>query len=152
MGGLLKYLSFRGRANRKRYWLTSLSIFGLLFVSALFTGALSVLPLLGLVFILIWLALLVAGTANGARRLHDRGKSAWWLLLFYALPMLLAFPAELAKNGPADDFQFAAAALAMLGLPFSLWGLVEMGFLKGAVGPNKFGEDPLSKPLEEVFA
>ena len=152
MGGVLKYLSLQGRANRRRYWLTGLSIFGLFFVSALFTGVLSLVPLLSLIVIPLWLGLLIASIANGARRLHDRDMSAWWLLLFYLLPALLALPAELAKHGPADDFQLAASALATLGLPFSLWGLVVMGFLKGTAGPNKFGEDPLAKPLEEVFA
>src|SRR5437899_3625420 len=152
MGGVLKYLSFQGRANRKRFWLTGLSIFGLFFVSSLFTGALSILPLLGLLIIPFWLAFLVASVANGARRLHDRNKSAWWLLLFQALPTLLVLPAELAKYGPPDDFQLAAAALAVRGLPSSLWGLVEMGFLKGTAGPNRFGEDPLEPTQEPAFA
>ena len=40
---------------------------------------------------------------------------------------------------------------AVLGLPFSIWGFVVMGCLKGTVGPNKYGDDPL-QPLQEVFA
>ena len=152
MGGVLKYLSFQGRANRKRYWLTSLSIFGLLFVSALFTAALSVLPLLGLVVIPIWLVLFVASTANGARRLHDRGKSAWWLLLFYAVPMLLTLPAELASYSDNAGFKGAAAFLALIGLPFSIWAFVELGCLKGTAGPNKYGDDPLEPQVQEAFA
>ncbi|HEX4709381.1 DUF805 domain-containing protein [Phenylobacterium sp.] len=152
MGGVLKYLSFQGRANRKRFWLTGLSIVGLLFVTALFTGLLALVPGLSLIIIPLWLAFFVASIANAARRLHDRGKSAWWLLLFYLLPMVLSLPADLAKFGPADDFQLAASALAVLGLPFSLWGLVVMGFLKGTTGPNKYGDDPLAPPLQEVFA
>jgi uncharacterized membrane protein YhaH (DUF805 family) len=152
VGGVLKYLSFQGRANRKRYWLTSLSIFGLLFVSALFTAALSVLPLLGLVVISIWLVLFVASTANGARRLHDRGKSAWWLLLFYAVPMLLTIPAELASYSDDVGFKAAAAFLALIGLPFSIWAFVELGCLKGTAGPNKYGDDPLESQVQEAFA
>lgn len=152
MGGILKYLSFRGRANRQRYWLTGLAIFGLIFVTAVFTGALALVPLLSVIVVPIWLALIVAGFANGARRLHDRGKSAWWLLLLYVVPMLLSLPAQLARFSPADDFRLAASALSLLGLPFSIWSLVELGFLKGATGPNKYGDDPLGSSVQEVFA
>ena len=34
MNGVLKYLSYKGRANRQRYWLTVLLLLGLIFVSA----------------------------------------------------------------------------------------------------------------------
>jgi uncharacterized membrane protein YhaH (DUF805 family) len=152
MAGVLKYLSFQGRANRKRYWLTVLSIWVLFFVSALFVGALSALPLLSLIIIPVWLALLVATIANGARRLHDREKSAWWLLVFSVLPCLLLIPAELAKFGSDEGFQAFAALFALFGLPFSIWGLVVMGFLKGTPGPNRYGENPLSPKIEEAFA
>jgi uncharacterized membrane protein YhaH (DUF805 family) len=152
MGGVLKYLSFQGRSNRKRYWLTALSIFGLLFASAIVAAVLQIVPMLNLIVIPFWVAFVVASLANGARRLHDRNKSVWWLLLFYALPTVLAAPFQLAQHGPPDDFQAVAALLAVLGLPFSLWGLVEMGFLKGKAGPNRFGEDPLSAPQEPAFA
>ena len=152
MSGVLKYLSFQGRSNRKRFWLTALSLLGLIFASSLITAVTRLVPLLSLIVIPFWLAFLVASIANGARRLHDRNKSAWWLLLFSGLPTLLMIPAELAQHGPPDDFQAAAAALAALGLPFSVWGFVVMGCLKGTTGPNRFGDDPLGAPLEEVFS
>lgn len=152
MGGVFKYLSFRGRANRQRYWLTGLSIFGLLFVSALLVGVLSMAPLLSLVIVPVWLALFVAVLANGARRLHDRGHSAWWLVLFTGVPTVLTIPAELAKFSGSEGAQMLGAILVLLGLPFSIWGFVVMGCLKGTVGPNRFGEDPLQPPTEEVFA
>ena len=153
MGGILKYLSFQGRSNRKRFWLTGLSIFGLVMVSVLITmTAAEFLPFLALVGIPVFLVFVVALFANGARRLHDRNKSAWWLVLFYLLPTVLELPFRLSEYGPPDDFQAAAALLAVLGLPFSLWGLVEMGFLKGTAGPNRFGENPLEAPREPAFA
>jgi len=152
MQKLLSYLSFQGRANRQRYWLTALSIFGLLVVSAMFVGLLAIAPLLSLIIIPFWLALLVAGLANGARRLHDRGKSAWWLMVFLVMPMLLSIPSELAKYSSSADFQAFGASLALVGLPFSIWGLVVMGFLKGTAGPNRFGDDPLQPAVQEVFA
>ena len=94
----------------------------------------------------------LASLANGARRLHDRGTSAWWLLLFMVLPMLLSLPGQLLKYSADEHAQFAGAALALLGLPFSIWGFVVMGCLQGTDGPNKFGADPLASQLQEGFA
>lgn len=152
MAGVLKYLSFRGRANRQRYWLTVLAIFGIALASAVLAVALQVVPLLGLSIIPVWAACVVAAMANGVRRLHDRNKSAWWLLVFYVVPSILGIPIRLAEDGSSDGFLAFAALLALIGLPFSIWGLVEMGFLKGSSGPNKFGEDPLGTALEPALA
>lgn len=156
MERIFSYFSFQGRTNRRRYWETGVTIFVLLFLAVLVLSVLSRFPMIGILFGLLLigavLAAFVAALANGARRLHDRGKSAWWLLLFMGLPTLLSLPGELLKFSGDQDAQLAGSALAVLGLPFSLWGFIVMGCLKGTIGPNKFGEDPLSKPLEEVFA
>ncbi len=48
--------------------------------------------MLGIVFIpwLLW------GFAFHTERLHDRGKSAWWLLVFYVVPAVLGHLAKAA--------------------------------------------------------
>ena len=152
MAGVLKYLSFRGRANRQRYWLTVLSLFGLMFVSAVVAVMLTSVPALAVIVIPFWLAVGVAAVANGARRLHDRGKSAWWLVIFVGIPGLLSGLGQAMSAGGGADADGPAAMMALLSLPFSIWGLVEMGFLKGTAGPNRFGEDPLGPPAEEALA
>lgn len=88
--------------------------------------------------VLLWSVL-----CNGVRRLHDRGKSGWWLLLFWALPNGLSGAArQLAMTHSIPD-GMAMTLLALCGLLF-LWGLAEMGFLKGDSGDNRFGPDPLA--------
>ena len=88
--------SFRGRLNRKRYWMTvivTMAVIILLLLLALVMmreqrfefAALTVVILLLLYIPLIWV-----GLAIGAKRLHDRDKSAWWLLVFYVLPGILS--------------------------------------------------------------
>ena len=150
MQKLLSYFSFQGRANRQRYWLTNLSLFGLMFVSALFSRVLG--PFAALLVVPLWLALFVVGIANGARRLHDRAKSVWWLLVFVGVPFLLLTPAELMQFSGDPEAQAASAVLSLLSLPFSIWGFVVMGCLKGTTGPNRFGDDPLQPPVAEAFA
>lgn len=72
------YADFNGRARRKEYWMFVLFNFIISAVLQIVFG-----KLLGLNFIasLYGLAVLVPGIAVGVRRLHDIGKSGWWLLL-----------------------------------------------------------------------
>lgn len=59
--------NFRGRASRSEYWWPCLAVFLLSFI-----------PLLG---ILVALAALVPAICCFVRRMHDIGKSGWWVLL-----------------------------------------------------------------------
>jgi uncharacterized membrane protein YhaH (DUF805 family) len=78
MGGVLKYLSFQGRTNRKRYWLkrywlTSLSLFGIFLLSmAVTSGVAGLLPFGGILLLPLVVGYFVAAFATATRRLHDR--------------------------------------------------------------------------------
>jgi uncharacterized membrane protein YhaH (DUF805 family) len=147
---LLGYLSFKGRANRQRYWVTAFLLTALFIIGMMLTlGMSDIAPALGVAFIPVFVLFGLAVLANGARRLHDRNKSAWWLILFVGVPSFFSLVAELGAlgGGPAEAANFIGA----LGLPFSIWGFVELGCLKGSKGPNKYGDDPL-EPVAEVFA
>ena len=156
MAWVLSYFSFGGRKNRQRYWLTALAVGGIMAVAALVLSVLTQMPVIGLVFGILLIGAIGAGVvavlANGARRLHDRGKSAWWLMLFMGLPTLLSSFGNLMTATADEAAVGAGAAVTVLGLPFSIWGLVVMGFLKGTVGPNKYGEDPIGQPVQEILA
>ena len=83
---LFKYATFSGRARRKEYWLF------FLFITVVGLVASGIDALLGFVEMgpvnLIWsLAVLLPSLAVGARRLHDTGRSGWWLLL-YLVPLI----------------------------------------------------------------
>jgi uncharacterized membrane protein YhaH (DUF805 family) len=75
---LKKYAVFSGRARRKEYWLFVLFnliiTFVLGFVEGLAGGP-------GFVSILYSLAVFIPGIAVSVRRLHDTGRSGWWLLI-----------------------------------------------------------------------
>ena len=152
MDRLLRYFSFQGRANRQRFWLTAIAIVVIYFVTVLVLAVLSRIPVIGILaavlLIGVILGMLVAALANSARRLHDRAKSAWWLLLFQGVPAVLGVVGALASMGGAGA---AGGAVSVLGFPITIWALVELGCLRGTDGPNRFGDDPL-KPVQEVFA
>ena len=67
-----KYVDFSGRASRSEYWWFVLAYV----IVAIVAGFIH-----QVVYGLVILAFLLPLLAAGARRLHDIGKSGWWLLL-----------------------------------------------------------------------
>ncbi|MDQ1681675.1 MAG: hypothetical protein QOH99_216 [Frankiaceae bacterium] len=73
---LQKYATFSGRARRPEYWYFFLFNFVLGFVAGLIDGRNS-----SVLQIVIGLAFFLPSLAVGVRRLHDTGKSGWWILI-----------------------------------------------------------------------
>ncbi len=155
------YFRFSGRLNRKPYWLRHLVIYVVMFlafmVPALLLGGpsrvsagsgLSVMDaILIIIFGIVLLVAMFMSIAIQVRRLHDRNKSGWWLLFFLLLPYVAQF--GLAATGNPTLAMVGAA----VGVVISIWYLVELGFLRGTEGPNRFGPDPLRGPVDaDVFA
>jgi uncharacterized membrane protein YhaH (DUF805 family) len=81
---LSKYVDFSGRARRSEYWWFALFTF----LVGIVTGILDAIIGTdydtgsgGLINTLVSLALLLPSLAVGVRRLHDVGKSGWWILI-----------------------------------------------------------------------
>jgi len=73
-----RYAQFTGRAGRAEYWWFFLAN---LIVSVLFNALGRATALFALIGLLYSLALLIPGIAVAIRRLHDTGRSGWWLLI-----------------------------------------------------------------------
>jgi uncharacterized membrane protein YhaH (DUF805 family) len=138
------FFSFRGRANRAAFWLVSVTWFvvaPVLYYAWTASGgsavSLSVNHLGDAVFIVVAIAVLTSCLAIGVTRLHDRNKSAWWILLFYFCPPIVEALASL------NDLDSAMVFLNILSLAITLWAFVELGFVRGTFGPNRYGSDPL---------
>lgn len=77
---LQNYANFKGRARRSEYWWTYLiNVVGLLAIVVI--GSLINDSLGGILYILGALAIIIPTLAVTVRRLHDTGKSAWFLLI-----------------------------------------------------------------------
>ena len=75
---------FSGRINRAKYWAATLVL--LLILSGALAVALALETTGGYAFFFaVLVPAVVSGFAFGVRRLHDRDKSGWWILLFYWL-------------------------------------------------------------------
>lgn len=170
-----QWLSFRGRIGRKTFWLGYVvPIFAASIVASILDAALGLAPsptadampadtmqfapISGVVSLLsIWPML-----AGSIKRLHDRDRSGWWIGGLYLASAVVGVLAAVLSAGiqvemyqsrgqpAAPEFPTGAVmAIVAVGLVlagFALWLFIETGFLRGTLGPNRFGPDPLGGP------
>ncbi|MFD5145828.1 DUF805 domain-containing protein [Streptomyces sp. NPDC058401] len=75
---LKKYAVFSGRARRQEYWMFVLFDIAALIIAAIIDGVLGTSPW---IYLLYAVATFLPGLGLAIRRLHDLGKSGWWLLI-----------------------------------------------------------------------
>ena len=107
--GLEQYADFEGRARRAEFWWFNLVLYGINIVivvlGAVLGEFLAVLETVSTVVLWIHgLALLLPQLAVTARRLHDTGKSGWWMLLIL-IPILGWIPLLVFLLTPSDAGQ-----------------------------------------------
>ena len=107
------YLTAQGRVNRKQWWLwLMLPIFVISLILSGIDGAIGTGSPRGGGGLLsgIWgLISLIPAILVDIKRWHDRDKSGWWMLI---------------------------VLVPVIGW---IWFIIELGFLKGTPGPNRFG-------------
>ena len=170
---LKKYATFSGRASRAEFWWFMLMLIVLYLVATfLFGGILGaagaasgepnvglamVAGGTGLVILLFWLAVIIPTIAAQVRRLHDTGRSGWWVGAYYIGYLVLLFTMFGSVLGAAGGAtETAAAGMGMSMLVMALWGiygivLLVFFILPGTKGANEYGPDPYGADLGEVF-
>lgn len=115
----------------------------------------------GIASLVVSLIFLWPSAALSIKRAHDRDKPAMFVIGYYALTVLFlivmtftmgsAFAAAGAGAGTTPEAAGMAAAggggiiVGILGLVlfvYAIWLLIELGFLDGTPGPNRFGPSP----------
>jgi uncharacterized membrane protein YhaH (DUF805 family) len=156
--GFKNYVNFKGRATRSEYWWWVLFVILLQIVTSSITDQLA--NVASLVVFLPGLAVL-------ARRLHDTGRSAWWMASPIALVTvaIIAVVALLTSVGldlanvdswdPESAFEGASATLVLLAGVTSLAALILVVIvwvvfpcLKSDSGMNKYG--PPAPPASQT--
>ncbi len=95
-----EYFNVTGRARRTEYWMYFLVYIGIIIVASVLDAILNS----QLIGALVALAHLIPSITVGVRRLHDIGRSGWWLLI--ALIPLIGWIIALywaVKEGDAHD-------------------------------------------------
>jgi uncharacterized membrane protein YhaH (DUF805 family) len=134
-----KYLltSREGRISRKPYWLATIVLIVVSIIVQLI-----LMPILGpLPTFIVSLPIFFAAFALSLKRAHDRDRPDWYIIGFYAL--LLVFQLIALTSDPMNPGMLAG----FLGIPVGIWAvvmLIDLGFLRGTQGANRYGSDPLS--------
>jgi uncharacterized membrane protein YhaH (DUF805 family) len=74
---LTKYATFSGRARRSEYWFFALAYL----IASVVANIIDQMIGTQLFVYILALALLLPSLAVGVRRLHDTGRSGWWILI-----------------------------------------------------------------------
>jgi uncharacterized membrane protein YhaH (DUF805 family) len=148
---LQSWFPFHGRIGRAQYWIWTLLYAAILPVSGVTVAVLGALyykppddsitnrTIIGFVtvaFLVLTFGTVTGLASTGVRRLHDRGKTGYWLLLYYLLPFLIW------NNARMDAVGFVSV-FAALGV--QIWAIVDLGALPGEAGSNAFGPNPLAE-------
>jgi uncharacterized membrane protein YhaH (DUF805 family) len=141
--------SFRGRINRARYLvvqLALLTVWFLFWVKAPFQQW----EVLGWV---VAIAMIWINLATTAKRLQDRNRHGWWAVavvvvnrlsyLYYGLFFGLSFGVDISI---AEELLLVMGAVGLSVL--QTWIVIELFFLIGTDGTNRFGPDPTRTALK----
>lgn len=162
------FFGLSGRIRRRDYWLYSILIMagaftvnyaafrvwghGPGYIKGLkLAEAQSLGPFLLTVYIVNMLGALLRLPVS-IKRWHDRNRPAWiaFLLAGYWLSMqgvAIIFHVTDIRHAP-----LAYNVLSWIGVPLSLWTLIECGILDGTKGPNPYGPSPKTPVAQaEVF-
>jgi uncharacterized membrane protein YhaH (DUF805 family) len=119
---LSNYANFEGRARRKEYWMFFL--FNLIvavvigFITGYIGGVLGMGTSISNAASLIYnLAIFLPSLGVAIRRMHDTGRSGWWILLPFANLVFLCFDSEPGTNkyGPNPKMIEAPKAMGAAG-------------------------------------
>jgi uncharacterized membrane protein YhaH (DUF805 family) len=154
----------QGRVSRKGIWLFALASFGVQLAATVvdIASGMGAPGSGGPLAAVLALFLLWPSIAISIKRFHDRDMSGWWMLLplgvligGFVLLMALGLGSVLASFSAASLDDPAAASGAMVGagllyllvyllvvIGVALFQIVQLYFLPGTSGPNRFGGDP----------
>jgi uncharacterized membrane protein YhaH (DUF805 family) len=131
-----------GRIPRWQYWIKY-------FLPAFLIALLLKLPetfggnRFGWVYPIFSLLIIWPSMAVLAKRIHDRNKPGWLVWLLYGPSFLLGILSGLATRYPSFWLDFSKTMVSLLIALIVIWFFIEFGCLRGTVGPNKYGPDPV---------
>jgi uncharacterized membrane protein YhaH (DUF805 family) len=140
-----KYAVFSGRAQRSEYWWFYLFTILISIPAAIIDGVIFGFENAdsGPAGIIVSLALLLPSLSAMVRRMHDTGRSGWWIGGFFlAIIVFVLFSVGFAESGVASSS--TGAMFILFALAFLVYAIVILVFLclDSHKGDNKYGHSP----------
>jgi uncharacterized membrane protein YhaH (DUF805 family) len=146
------YFSPSGRISRSQYWLKFVLPYAgitlILEIIIVISAVAGSVALAGIFYVLTTIFSLVAfwpSIAIMVKRIHDRNKTGWLVLLplVPALLMLLFMGIGAAAGGGGTAVAIIGGIFGIALLAIAIWFFVEFGCMRGTIGANRFGPDPV---------
>jgi uncharacterized membrane protein YhaH (DUF805 family) len=157
------YFSLNGRISRSQYWLRFVVPYIVIYFMLEIIGAIAgpgsnLYIAISITIFIFSLAMFWPSIAILVKRIHDRNKSGWWALFLYVptfvfTVLLLVWVGAAIVAVAAGETDAALPSLGGLGilvivlgvmvLGIDIWFFVEFGCLRGTIGSNRFGPDPV---------
>jgi uncharacterized membrane protein YhaH (DUF805 family) len=142
------YTTFEGRINRAKYWLGTIVLIVVMLVVALI-----LFTILGVGFspldagfrwgsFILQLIVLYPATALMVKRFQDRNRPGWFAAILLVPLLIQGLLNAVGISNPMNP-SLLDNALNLVIFAISIWFFIELGCLRGTVGPNQFGPDPL---------
>jgi uncharacterized membrane protein YhaH (DUF805 family) len=140
----------KGRINRARYLMVQLALLTIWLLWLKFQPDVAPQWVALLVDWVVTMALIWTNTTTTVKRLHDRNRSGWWAVGIFILHRVafVYYGLFLGSYFGVDISLAVELLLVMFALALSLlatWVFIELFFLIGTDGPNRFGPDPLRR-------
>jgi uncharacterized membrane protein YhaH (DUF805 family) len=142
---------FQGRVGRGQFWLALViwtAVFFMLIVAVMV--ATSTLDALFSAALILYMLTVLLFVPVGIKRLHDRNKRGWWILIFLGVPTATLLLGLLIGEEPSTQpMPIGVVIVQYIGLAVLLWALLELGLVRGTIGSNRYGPDPVApKPAK----
>ena len=138
------YLSTEGRIGRQTFWIGHIVLAVIGIVLALLTASLFgqmsfMTRLISLIYIVAYPAYAVS-----AKRFQDRNKSGSLGAILIGLSVFSALLDLFGLTGNPIAPNMFGILLSLITLAVAIWYLIELGILRGTVGDNQYGPDPVA--------
>lgn len=145
------YLSLNGRISRSQYWLHY--VVPVLVVSIVLSAIAGIAAAAGspgiavgfnMLYFVFSLLTLWPGIVVLVKRIHDRDKPGWLVLLPAVTAVLLIITAMSGAMAGSSAAGILAGIVAVGLFGIGIWFFVEFGCLRGTIGSNRYGPDPVA--------
>lgn len=144
----------RGRIARKPFWIATLAIYGLSiaviwvsYYTAIHYRTLTAAEFGTIVNCLVSVQFFLMCPVI-VKRLHDRDRSGWWLIVVWVMPQAYLLFALQPVRALSATYAGLETASMLAVIVIACWTVIELLFGRGTPGPNRFGVNPLPFRLQ----
>lgn len=137
------YIDFQGRVRRHEFWHYVLALVVIYVIAGILQSVIGS----HLLTSLLSLGLFLPNLGMAVRRLHDTGRSGWWVLIgVIPFAAMIVLTAMAIMTGSLGTMFLTTMLLPILMLAAAAL-LIYWYAQPGVVGPNEYGPDPKGAPV-----